>query len=304
MPYIEFIPWWLSAILFSFFIAGVMLVNQQYKINPIVLMVWRGLGTAFFMLPFMFMLPAPETLKFYTYAGFLGIIIGYFDNRIFAASSKYGAGGVSRLLPSSLAISFILWLFIEPHYLIELSSQPLRMIGIIICLIGIITSLNLMRKDNLSRDLLYFLLPTIIAAAVVDTINKLTMKELTEIGMIVYYIFVLSFVSGSINLFVLLKISGNKFNLPTSVKERVSLVFEPNTVKGGVLIILTVTFAMFAKGYSMAHAGSPAYVAAIGFAAPLWIALYNRIRKIKDDINIILGFALILFLLIMIILTI
>lgn len=297
------LPWWLTSIGFSVCFAMFILVNQQLKARASAMMVWRGLAAATFAFPFIFFVTPPSNPWFYPLSVSMGVLGSYFDNRLFTASSKYGAGAVSRIIPTSIILSFFGWFLFHPTDLLELAEEPIKLLEIILCMVIAVLAVFAMKKNVISKEIMLFLIPSIFLVSAIDIMNKATMGLISQKA-IIYHVFIASFVSGMINLAIYKRenariAKGTKKITHPSMEDG---IFTPKTVKAGLSVAFFVTILMLFKAYSMQHTPNPAYVSAIGYTSPLFILAFNKMKGIKDDASVKAGLVLVASIICMVIL--
>ena len=83
--------WWILAIALSLLTSAYVYVNQFVKIKGSLLMVYRGLGTAAVLLPFVFCFAPIHNWAFYALCAAQGLVISLGDNRILNGAKTFGA---------------------------------------------------------------------------------------------------------------------------------------------------------------------------------------------------------------------
>jgi hypothetical protein len=79
-------------------------------------------------------------------------------------------------------------------------------------------------------------------------------------------------------------------------------IIAPQMIKPGVLLILFSTLLIVAKTMALRVAPNPGYVTALLLIAPIFIFALNRFQKIPDEVSVTEGFAMIFFLLLLVVL--
>ncbi|MCP4393670.1 MAG: hypothetical protein GY804_05310 [Alphaproteobacteria bacterium] len=287
-------PWWGTGILYAFSSSLIMLVNQQLNARPSAMMVWRGLALALVISPFLLFVTPPNNSKFYALSFIVGCLGSYFDNRLFTATSKFGAGIISRIIPLSMILSFFAWFIYNPAAFFELIEVPFKMSGIVSCLLVAMLSILAMKKNHINKDAIVFIAPAILAVSMIDVLNKSAMI-LIDYEAVVYHMCLASFVTGVINLGVYIRenkliANGNKEITHVSMTDT---LFSGKTVKAGLLVVLFMAITMSSKGYSMQTTPNPGYVSAIGYSSPLFILAFNKIKGVKDEASVLAGMILV-----------
>lgn len=245
-------------------------------------MLWRGLGAAIPMIGAALLLDHwPSSPYFYGLVLVCGTLTGFYDRLIFHASMHYGAGAVSRLVSLSLPVSFLLWGALHSGHFAMLAGKPLALL-IPLALIAIVISVLLMRRSPLGHAAFMALLPAYFIGGLIDVLHKTAMLEGTGFGFGTYLAYggISSLISGLVNLLL-----PEKEGDPLSFKA----VFAPNVVKGGMLVILVVTTLLMIKTSSLSSVPNPAFFAALAILAPFWVILWNRIKGVQDDSNLLAG---------------
>lgn len=270
--------WYLSALLCSILTALYLIFNQYMKMQPALLMVYRGVFLAILLSPFIFIISPISNATFYVLAVIQGCLVAFMDNRFFAIAKRHGAEIVSSVQPLSLVIIFTIWVMLNPEQIVLFSENPYLMTGIVLSVLGITVAVFALVADTKTLSVfkkIWWLVPGVSA---IDILNKKIMTECgTEIlSGLYYYTLVVSFVAGICNLLVVLK---NKQNL----KE----IFRLPVLGKGVVIILIILLSMFSKNYAMYMSQNPAYVSSIILLAPVWVMFLNEIYLKKEDVQVI-----------------
>jgi hypothetical protein len=275
------IPWWIAALFFSIGVAGYISVNQQFKLPAHILAVWRGFGVGVLMLPFVFSVAPPQTWKFYILAVLCGFCAGYYDNRAFLGSAKFGGGVISRLRSLSVIFASIFWWMVKPEEFLQLIQKPLILSGVIACLLGCVIAMFLIRKAKVDKEAFWFFFPSIIVAALSVIFAKFAIVEAELSRTIPYYIFIVSLVSGLMNLLIHCK------NKKCDFSE--DKMFSKKSMIGGLVVVMFMIIMMFFRNYSLAYVPNPAYVSVIGYSSVIWIILFNKFKGVKDETNVFGG---------------
>jgi hypothetical protein len=68
-------------------------------------------------------------------------------------------------------------------------------------------------------------------------------------------------------------------------------MFSRSALIGGALLLLSLAGLILFKMYAMRDVTNPSYVVALICTAPLWITLYNKMTKTPDPTDLRAGFA-------------
>lgn len=253
--------WWIAALLSSLFTAFYIYSSQIYKMPPSLFMVYRGIGAGLVMLPFVPFFPIIHEPYFYVFVAAQGFWASYLDNRFFHAVRKFGAEMTSAIQPLSIGVTFLFWAIIYPQHIIDLSHNPLRFAGIILCLIGITITVLQLRKSKIGFRAFVFLIPCLVMTTGSDILNKMAMHFGAEDlkSAVFYYILLMSWIMGFTNLWAYLQ------------TYKTSLIWKKKNLKHGVVLVIWAILSLATKNVAMAKTFNPSYVAAIIYTYPMLI---------------------------------
>lgn len=259
--------WWIFSLLTSLMVAVYFLANQIFKMNGLLMMVYRGFLVALIVLPFViFRTPIKEPL-FYLYCSLQGLAIAFNDNRFLRASKAFGAEVTSTIQPISVGIIFIMWLIFKPYTIALYAENPIKSMGIVACLVGITYAIIKIKNSKASKIAFLYLLPVLFLLSVGDILNKQSMfhgrENLTTA--IFYYAFITGIICGACNLFVYIR-----------KKQKISTIFKKKNLKKGLAVSVIAVILMAFKNLAMFSASNPAYASAIILMSPIWIILWNN----------------------------
>lgn len=260
--------------------AAFVLVNQQFRLQPRLLMIWRGFGAALLGLPLLVWYGhIPTNPLFYFVVLINGVLVGIGDRQMFHNVLHLGAGSVSRLIILTLPLAFTGWQLLHPESLSLLLAKPHAWL-LAPALLGTLASLYLLKRDPVSAAALWVMLPNILVYAVVDILNKTAFLYGHGFGAYLSYIITVSFIAGLLNLL-----------WPTPGAEPLQLrsLFTPQLRRGGSLIAGVVVIFSLLKTASFANAPNPALPAALILTSPLWVLLWHRLRGIPDATSLWAG---------------
>lgn len=266
--------WWLFALCTSLALAVYLTINQYFKMNASLLMIYRGLFVAAVMLPFIIFFPPIANPYFYLYCCLQGLVVAYLDNRFFAAAEEYGSELTSAIQPFSVGLVFVIWLVINPWQIEALLAHPYHFAVIAASLGGVIyAALRLCHAPDV-RKALKVLWPLLIALALSDTLNK---KSMVSAGGdiasgLYYYNFIMALVCGICNLV-----------LYVFKKQSLSHIFKRAHLSRGFIVVIVILALGLLKSYTMYLSYNPAYASALILTAPLWIVAFNNIRNTLNN---------------------
>lgn len=261
--------WWVVAIFASFIFAMYIFANQIFKLKGSLVMIYRGIGAAIVLLPFVPFVAGVENPLFYYLCIFQGILIAYLDNRLFNAASRFGAELTSVIQPISVLFGLVMWFCIVPHQFLDLCQNPLRLILTILSIFGIVGSVLMLKKNRMSRKAFLYLLPALLTVTILDLLGKGLMDIGADnvFGAIFYYSLITSLIAGAVNAVAFFR-QGNSF----------AEVLQPRNMLFAGIPVVTLIMGMYVfKNYSLYLADNPAYVMAIIYSYPIWILFANNL---------------------------
>lgn len=289
--------WVINGLIYGFFMALYTMVNQRHKFNGYVLGVWRGFGISLLFLPFLFFIPLQTDWRNWALLVLQGILIGVYDSHLFFSSAKYGSGPTSRLMVLSVLLTTVMWWILTPRLFIRLFEEENVFITLLLALSGFCVCYWYMMKSPVTRRAFWYMLPAVFALAGMSVATK----EIAMMGQdvwdnILYYLVVATFVSGLYNAGLLIK--SVKFDIVKSVH----LVFAREVIKTGVYIVGFSAVLIAAKTMAMRLAPNPGYVVTLLLTAPVFVFMLNRGIKSSNRLSAKAGFAMIFFLLLIMLL--
>lgn len=260
--------WWLFALCLSLLMASYVSLNQFVKIKGSLLMVYRGLGSALVMLPFVFFFAPIGNWAFYALCIVQGLVISYGDNRILNSAKTFGAEVTSLIHPLSIAFIFLFWIILHPAEFTVFMGHPFHFALILGCLLGVTVAMIFICRARANRKALLFLAGGMFCEIFIDVTNKETTHLGAEniVSAIFYYTFITSLVAGSVNLYFYLR----------QGKKLAAAFARPNLKVAWFFMLFAIIFAAL-KTYTMYLTPNPAYVAAIVHSYPVWIMLGNNL---------------------------
>lgn len=260
--------WWLVAIFASFIFAMYLFANQVFKLKGSLVMIYRGIGAALVLLPFVPFVSGVENQNFYYLCIFQGVLIAYLDNRLFNAASRFGAELTSMIQPISVLFGFVMWFCIVPQQFFDLCQHPLRLFLTVCSILGIVISVLMLKKNRMSRKAFLYLLPALLTVTILDLLGKglMDMGADNVFGAIFYYSLITSLIAGAVNAVAFFR-QGNSF---------AEVIMPRNLLCAGVPVVTLIMGMYVFKNYSLYLADNPAYVMAIIYSYPIWILLANN----------------------------
>jgi hypothetical protein len=267
---------WISyALATSFTITAFGQANAHFKLPGPLLNIYRGATPVLLMLPFVPLIDFPNAWQFYALTAINGFIISFSDARVFDAAAKFGNGQVQRLMPLVLILVFFIWLPLDMEHTAKLLAHPLLAAGIVTTLVVAWTGLFFMTRTRITLDALWYVLPVILATALINPVNKLTTRYSHGLsGAASYTLFV------SLWVFV--------FMLPRIAMGRIPVqgIIGMRTIGYGFIIGVLVIALNLTKNLAMSLTPNPAFVTAIICCSGIWATIYARACGLPDEHNV------------------
>lgn len=278
--------WGITAVLTGLFFAAYSYLNQIVRLPVEPLMVWRGVGVAILSAPIALMAPLPDAWWFLPLLVFQGCLIAFADGRTLHAATLFGAGPPSRVAALIILTTAILWWLVDPARFMALTEDPVRLTGVIVCLITATIAAASLSRGEADRKVLLYFLPVVAVVTLINIGNKQAMMAGPLKQVAPWYIFATSLTAGLIHM-VRMRIAN------TSFKEIATRCFNKQYFAPGLTILPLVTMTIACKNHAMQTAPNPAYVAAIVQLYPVWILLANKFVGHKDDTDVKAGIGLV-----------
>lgn len=260
--------WAIYALLTSFFSCAYYFGNQMSKVAPNLFMFYRGVVPAVLLLPFLPFVRFVPDWHFYAICFFQGFVISFIDYRNFRAMRVWGAETISSIHPFNIGFVFVVWLIIRPVEILIYVEHPLRLLGIVAALSGVVYAASSYRKSRRNAMALRYMFPYVLASALCDALNKLCMSYVPETHLVFgsyFYILITAAVVAVVN-FILYRRSGGK----------IKQIYRWNNVKYASVMLFLILL-MICKNYAMFSAPNPSFVTAIMYVYVIWIMLFAYI---------------------------
>ena len=278
--------WIALSLIYAFSNAFYQNYNDKRRYNGYVLGIWRGFGVSLCAAPLLYFTPLKISGAYLYILTIQGILIGFYDSRVFFASAKYGGHSGSGFMATSVLITVLLWWAIEEPELEQLMQNPPYFISLILILCGYSASYWQMMNVKLNRSAEQYMYPAVFALALMSILTRYIAihgKDMTS-G-IIYYLTVSCFISGIYN--SLMYIKSNK---PKNIRKP--------KLKDGIWLIILSMILIAAKTSAMRVCANPGYVVAMLLLSPIIAEVIKRRLKITPLLVLTLSFLLLLILLV------
>lgn len=265
--------------------------------NGYLLGIWRGFGIAAIFFPFTFLFPLPQNFYYWGLLILQGWLIGFYDSHLFFASARYGAGPTSRVMAVTVLITTIIWWLMTPHEFDKILANKTVFSLLIFILLGFTVSYWLMLKDSITKEIIFYMSPVILALAFMSVITKdIAIHSSSSWSGIIYYLTVSTFVSGVYNSYLFVK--KEKLDMSGYIRQ----VFSAPTRAAGLYIIGFSAALIMAKTIALRVAPNPGYVTALLLTSPFFVLIMNKYNRIPDDFSLRAGLFNVLFLIALLVL--
>jgi uncharacterized membrane protein len=277
----EFPLWAVFALLCAGFSALVLIIPERAKCDGFALAFWNKVAALVFMVPFVLWQGLPGQWEFYALVAAQACLWVVSDVIFFRALPKVGAGVVSRILPMSVIVTFVLWFLFDHALLREYLSTPWRSLCVCLALCGSVYFAMRLKRDPMSWAAIRMIWFVLFAAVVGPLMYKLVTKFATiEQGPFAFVLFE-SFVMVSL------------WSVFYAVKKPVSssVLFSRDSLRGGAMVGAAMTMVSLTKFAAMHYVDNPGLVPAVKYIdAIIIMAYYRAIGKVeKADVVAGLG---------------
>ena len=283
--------WAVAALITALLIAAFQLLSQYFKLQALPYLFWARCCAVILTFPVLFLLPIPQSPKYYIYTLLSSVIFAYVDLFSIGLAAKIGAGVVSRLTPLGVIVTFVLWTAITPSLFNEYLSTPIQSIGIMAAIsLGVYFTMRL-KKCDVSWSTLKIMSTPILLAGLAIVFSKTAMNNAGNLHSGVFYY---PFIQGIVVVGcygTLLRIPALRQRIPTFDLE--GDLFDRKTITAGLISGVVLVVATVAKYYGISLAVNPAYVSMLALTAPLWVLLIYRIIGYKDEGDIWSGLGIV-----------
>ncbi len=278
------IPSWAALGLCAALIStAVPLIQEKMRADGFSLAVIVKIVSALVILPFVLHQGFPSNPAFYYSAALTSVLWAISDVIYFRSVPIAGAGVVSRLLPSAVLISFLLWFFVDPSLLGKYKQAPFQsaiIVGVIFLSAFFATRIKACPVSWRGMRLVWFV---IFAACVGPILEKITLGYAPSKEAPYAFVFVQALMMLAC------------WALYFIVRRPVSLnvLFSPLSLKTGFLIGLCSACAVTLRFQALQMTEHPAYLSVILFTDALWILLIHRATGRNDSSNIWAGMGIV-----------
>lgn len=292
--------WFLLSMVASWMAAVMLFTNEFSRLKAIHLMFWLRIVAFVLILPGLFIFQPPEDILFYVLVVLTVPIFIYSDLVTFGYAGSGGAGQVSRLMPLSVAVTFIAWLCVTPSLVSSYMADPARAAGIVVTLAAIIFFTLRLRQCPLNEQALRTLILPVFAAGIGVVLSKSALEIAGNLSGVYYYILVQCALMLACYMCLL--------HRPVLCRkipdfELQSFLLSKKALLAGIVAGAAHVMHLATKGYAYMLVENPAYVAAVVLSSSVWILLIYKIIGKREDADLKPGFGIVFCAIILAILT-
>lgn len=278
--------WIYLCIAASFLAALVWGLNGVFRANPVRLGFYRSLYVSLLLSPVLLFVEFPKNNMFYIGFFLIGLFGIVCDIIIFKVVKDYKGSGPTRILNLRVPITIVIgWLVFPESWDIISSQGVISELIVIACLSVTLGALFFMTKNPIATKVLYLMIVPIVTVVGIDLFSKILLSTddisigatflstwLVSFGMLVGSVIVAKYTSTSL--------------YDTKSKEPI--------LKYSFYIMLSWLVLMSCKQLAMLYVPNPGYYSLFVGLSCLWIMLYHKIKKEKDDSSPIAGLLLVI----------
>ncbi len=278
----EFPLWAVFALLCAASSALVLIIPEKVKCNGFALAFWNKAFALIFMAPIVFFVTGfPAQWEFYALVAAQAMLWVVSDVIFFRALPEVGAGVISRILPSTVIVTFVAWFLFDPALLQNYLDRPALSIVVCLALCGSVYFATRLKKDPVSWKAVRMVWFVLVAAVIGPLMYKAVTAHTTiEQGPFAFVLF---------EAFVMVSV----WTIYYAIKQPVSkeILFSRESLRGGAMVGAAMCLVSLTKFAAMHYVDNPGLVPAVKYLdAIIIMAYYRMIGKIeKADVFAGLG---------------
>lgn len=261
------------------------LIQERFRADGFALAFWNKIIMTLIGIPMILYAGFPTDPLYYLYVGVTAVIFCVSDVIYFRAVSVIGAGLMTRLLPSAVIITFLLWFAVDPALIRTYWAAPWKVAAIAAILCAFVFFATRVKQCAVSWAGIKIVWPVISAACVGPIFLKLALARsgISPEQNIYAFIFVQSAMMTAL------------FALYQAIKGPITraMFTSTNTIFAAAALGLAISCALFLKMSALQGVDNPAFVTMILFTDVLWVQLVYRILKRREQGNLWAGFGIV-----------
>lgn len=276
--------WLTLALLASVAQAFIPLIQEKWKVETVPLVFWMRVILALFLLPVvLFVTGVPSSPRFYMMMAASALLFAVSDIVYFNQVKIHGAGIISRILPVSAVLSFLVWFIVDPALLDKYIRKPYPFFAILACISLSAFCAVMLKKNPVSWAALKSVWIVIVAAVLAPILAKLIVGQAQfHEGPYAYAFFECFFVA------VFYAIYGR-----INTKLIHTNLTDPMIIKVAFYIALAWIAQHVLKSYAYQLVDNPGFVVVILFLDAVWITLLYITLKKREGKDVFWGLGLV-----------
>ena len=260
-----------------------MLLQEKFKVNGFALAYWNKIACVAVTTPFVVYYGFPHEIMFYIFMGLSALLYAVSDVVFFRTIPDVGAGTVSRILPASVILSFMLWFAIDPSSFGNYLQRPFiaTLIFLVLCLwVYFATHLRKCAVSMKAARTVWFVI-------FASTVGPLLAKEVTNSTDIVRGLYGYAFVQALMMIIIWTFFFHMKKPLTTAI------LFSRKIWPYGLMIGCINALSVLLGVIALYHVDNPAYTSAVGFLNSIFILGAYALMGRKNDGNVVAGIGMV-----------
>jgi len=284
--------WAIFALLSAAFTASLLVTNQYMRQPGHVLVFWLRVFVVMLLTPFMPHLPLPHDPVFYVTVVCTMLAGTFADIRALNVSAAFGAGVVSRVQPVTVIGAFFLWFLFDPSLLRAYAARPWNTAAVLAALLGCVYFAMRLNRCDVTRRALIAMAPALAGYTLTTVLNKFAMGRGQVEGTVFGYMYVQSVAAVfAVGGYIVWR-EREKGREKRAETDRPSWVTKRLAGASLLAALLWIT-SMTWKNYAMAFTPNPSYVGALMLTAPVFIVLFYRVVKFKEEADVASGMGIV-----------
>jgi uncharacterized membrane protein len=279
------IPFWaVLALGAAFSMSAIPLVQEKFKADGFALALWNKLVTTIILTPFILSVGFPHDWQFYFYLLITAVLYSVSDVFYFRNVPIIGSGLMTRLIPSSVVITFFLWFAVDPSSITTYTTPWFKGIAVLGIFTLFLYSAMHIKKCNVSWQAVRKIWPIILAACTGAVFSKLALNHADNLNQGPFaYIFLQS-----------VMMAGLLFGYHT-IKKPVpkSIMLSRNTITTAIVMGIVSSLPIFLKMKAIQLTDNPGLVSMIAITDSLWVLLIYRLTGRRENGNIWAGLGIV-----------
>lgn len=265
--------WQIYALIASVMMAGFIHMNHVLKLDGVVLTWLRSILGVVIFAPVFFLLPLPSSPHFYALAVVSAFIGAMADVLIYNTARKFGSRITSTYLPIKIWVAFMVWGVVDPSFFTTALQNPLNLSVTILCFVLCSIAAVLVRRNDFSARALPVLFVIGIMLGAADVLGKNSMVVFDGLSIALVFLAIIMVVNLLATTFILLATKPAQMKVLFSKQGVVAML-----VAGSVFAGWLTSFI-----FALHLAPNPAYVGVATLLAVVWLMVYHKIRKSKEE---------------------